>query len=202
MKKIISMTLVVLLIFALAVPAFAAGINSYEQKILNYAATKYVVDGKIITVSDDITAQLKNVFNSDAIDVTEDQYNEIIACLDEGLAYCKSNSITSIEDLQQNDKATDDLLAIGAKALAVLNCDVATEGSIKDADHGIMRILDADGNVIAEFHPNIKVIEKGQSDITSKTGLDTRVIVISVAASVAVIAIAFVSFKKFRKVED
>ncbi|MCR4594445.1 MAG: hypothetical protein K5761_05265 [Clostridiales bacterium] len=198
MKKIISMTLVVLLIFALAVPAFAAGINSYEQKILDYAATKYVVDGKTITVSDDITAQLKNVFNSDSIDVTEDQYNEIIAILDEGLAYCKSHSITSIEDLQNSDEDTDALLEIGERALAVLGCTAQTEGSIKDADHGLMMIFDADGNKIAEFHPNIKVTE-----ITAKTNpIDVRVIVISVTASVAIIAVAFVCFKKFRKVED
>ncbi len=192
MKKIISMTLVVILLFACAVPVFAAGINSYEQKLLDFVQTGYVVDGTIITVTSDILAQAKNAFNSDSIDVTEDQYNQIVAILDEGLAYAKAHNLTTIKDLQDSRTDTEAMLEYGRKAAAVLNCTVATEGYITDADHGLVIIKDADGNAIAEFHPNL----------IAKTGVNTTAIAVSAAAAVVVIAVACVCVKKFRKVEE
>jgi hypothetical protein len=195
MKKVISLALVALLLVAFAVPAFSAGINTYEQKLLDYVATAYVVDGKTITVTDDIMAQVKNAFNSDECDVTEAQYKEIVAILDKGLAYAKANNLTKIADLQKNDKATDTLLEYGRQAAAVLGATVATKGSIKDADHGLLTIYSASGKKVAEFHPNLK-------SLIAKTGLSATTTSVCVLAAVSVLAVAGVSVKKFRKVDE
>lgn len=192
MKKIISIALVAVLLLAFAVPAFAAGINANEQKLLDYTATAYVVDGQTITVTDDIMAQAKNAFNSDSIDVTDAQYKEITAILDEGLAYAKKNNLTKIADLQKSRTHTENMLEYGRRAAAVLGCTVATKGYITDADHGLVIIYDAQGNKIAEFHPNL----------IAKTGASTTTMAICTLAAVSVIAVAGVSVKKFRKVDE
>jgi hypothetical protein len=192
MKKIISIALVAVLLVAFAMPAFAAGINANEQKLLDYVATKYVVDGETITVTDDIMAQAKNAFNSDNIDVTDAQYKEIVAILDKALAYAKSQNLTKIADLQKNREATETLIEYGRQAAAVLGCTVATKGYITDADHGLVIIYDADGNKIAEFHPNL----------IAKTGASTTAIAVCTLAAASVLAVAGVSVKKFRKVDE
>jgi len=192
MKKIISIALVAVLLFAFAVPVLAAGINSNEQKLLDYVATAYVVDGQTITVTSDIMAQAKNALNSDSIDVTDAQYKEITAILDEGLAYAKKNNLTKIADLQKSREHTENMLEYGRRAAAVLGCTVATKGYITDADHGLVIIYDANGNKIAEFHPNL----------IAKTGAPTTAIAVCTLAAAGVIAIAGVSVKKFRKVDE
>lgn len=191
MKKIISVALIAVLLFAFAVPAFAAGINANEQKLMDFVATAYVVDGKTITVSADITAGIKNIFNSDGIDVTDAQYTEIKAILDKALEYCKANKLTSIADLQKNAAATATLLDYGKQALAVLGCTVATSGSISDADHGLVTIYNASGAKLAEFHPNL-----------AKTGASYTTASACVLAAACVMAVAGVSVKKFRKVDE
>jgi len=192
MKKILSIALVAVLLLAFAAPAFAAGINANEQKLLDYVATAYVVDGQTITVTDDIMAQAKNAFNSDSIDVTDAQYKEITAILDEGLAYAKKNNLTKIADLQASREHTENMLEYGRKAAKVLGCTVATKGYITDADHGLVIVYDANGNKIAEFHPNL----------IAKTGASTTSIAICTLAAASVLAVAGVSVKKFRKVDE
>lgn len=192
MKKIISIALVAVLLVAFAVPAFAAGINANEQKLLDYVKTAYVVDGQTITVTDDIIAQAKNAFNSDSIDVTDAQYKEITAILDKGLAYAKSKNLTKIADLQKDREATQTLLEYGRQAAAVLGCTVATKGYITDADHGLVIIYDEAGNKIAEFHPNL----------IAKTGASPKTIAVCTLAAASVVAAAVFGIKKFRKADE
>lgn len=192
MKKILSIALVAVLVLAFAVPAFAAGINANEQKLLDYVATAYVVKGQTITVTDDIMAQAKNALNSDSIDISDADYQKITAILDKGLAYAKSKNLTKIADLQKDREATETLLQYGRDAAAVIGCTVATKGYITDKDHGLVIIYDADGNKIAQFHPNL----------IAKTGVSTTSVAICTLAAASVLAVAGVSVKKFRKVDE
>ena len=192
MKKVISIALVAILLLAFAVPVFAAGINTYEQKLLDYVATAYVVDGQTITVTDDIVAQIKNALNSDACDITEAQYKEITAILDKGLAYAKSKNLTTIAALQKDPEATDTLLEYGRQAAKVLGATIATSGRITDKDHGLVIIYSAAGKKVAEFHPNL----------IAKTGANYAVASACVLAAASVLAVAGVSVKKFRKADE
>ena len=76
MKKMASLLVVAALLICMAVPAFAAtGINTYEEKLITYVKTAYVVDGTTISVPDEYVTALENIFST--VDLTEDQYNQI-----------------------------------------------------------------------------------------------------------------------------
>lgn len=190
MKKMACLMVVAVLLVVSMVPAFAAsGINDYEKKIVDYVKTAYVVDGKTITVTDEYITALEGVFTS--VDVTEAQYNEIKAVLDEALAFCKSKNLTSIEDITKTNSA-ETLIAYANKALAVVGAKVATQGSLTDADHGLLIITTADGQVF-KLHPALK---------TNKTGADYSSAAVCGVAAIAVLAAAGVATKKFRKESD
>ena len=105
MKKMASLLVVAALLICMAVPAFAAtGINTYEEKLITYVKTAYVVDGTTITVPDEYVTALENIFST--VDLTEDQYNQIKGILDEALEYCKANNLVKLSDITEK-KATN-----------------------------------------------------------------------------------------------
>lgn len=190
MKKLASLMIAAVLLVCMAVPAFAAaGINDYEKKLINYVETAYVVDGKTITVPQEYITALENVFAS--VDVTEAQYNEIKAVLDRALAYCKANNLQTLEDITAKG-ATNTLLAFANEALGVVGYRVVASGSLSDADHGLLTILDAAGNVVAKLHPAV----------VTKTGADFTAVAFCGLAAVAVLSAAGVAVKKLRKDSD
>lgn len=190
MKKLASILVVAVLLVASVVPAFAAGINTYEQKIIDYVKTAYVVDGETITVPAEYFTALENVFAE--VEVTEAQYNEIMAIFEKGMAVVKANKLKSVEDITATG-TTEVLLDYARQALAVLGYGLSTKGSLTDADHGLLVITDPKGNVVAELHPNV---------VITKTGADyTYAAAIGVVA-VAIIAVSAVSVKRFRKVSN
>lgn len=190
MKKLASLMIAAVLLVCMAVPAFAAaGINDYEKKLINYVETAYVVDGKTITVPQEYITALENVFAS--VDVTEAQYNEIKAVLDRALAYCKANNLQTLKDITAKG-ATNTLLAFANEALGVVGYSVVASGSLSDADHGLLTILDADGNVVAKLHPAV----------VTKTGADFTAVAFCGLAAVAVLSAAGVAVKKLRKDSD
>ena len=172
------------------IPAFAAsGINDYEKKIIDYVQTAYVVDGKTITVPQEYMTALESVCTN--VDVTEAQYKEIKAILDEALAFVESKNLVTLEDVSKTG-STQTLLDYARKALAVVGLSLSTKGSLSDPDHGLLIITDANGNVIVELHPAI----------VTKTGADFTSAAVCGAAALAVLAVAGVSVKRFRKESD
>lgn len=172
------------------IPAFAAsGINDYEKKIIDYVQTAYVVDGKTITVPQEYITALESACTN--VDVTEAQYNEIKGILDEALAFVKSKNLLTLEDITKTG-STQTLLDYASKALAVVGLRLSTKGSLSDPDHGLLIITDANGNVIAELHPAV----------ITKTGADFTSAAVCGAAALAVLAVAGVSVKRFRKESD
>lgn len=197
MKKLACLMVVAVLLVVSMIPAFAAaGINDYEQKITTYIKTAYVVDGYTITVPGEYFTALENVWNK--VDLTEAQYNQIKAILDKALAFCKSKHLVEVEDITKTG-STETLLGYIREALAVLGYTLSTQGSLTDADHGLLIIADPDGNVIAKLHPNVV---KSKNGAVTKTGADYTAAVVGGASAVAVLAAACVSLKKFRKETD
>lgn len=197
MKKLACLMVVAVLLVVSMIPAFAAaGINDYEQKITTYIKTAYVVDGYTITVPGEYFTALENVWNK--VDLTEAQYNQIKAILDKALAFCKSKHLVEVEDITKTG-STETLLGYIREALAVLGYTLSTQGSLTDADHGLLIIADPDGNIIARLHPNVV---KSKNGAVTKTGADYTAAVVGGASAVAVLAAACVSLKKFRKETD
>ena len=190
MKKLACLMVVAVLLVVTMIPAFAAtGINDYEKKLITYCKTAYVVDGVTITVPGEYFTALENIFTT--VDVTEAQYNEIQGILDEALAYVKSKNLTEIEDITKTEGASEALIGYARRVLAVLGYTLSTQGSLKDADHGLLIIADAQGNVVAKLHPAIV-----------KTGADYTAAAVCGVAAVAVLAAAGVAVRKFRKESD
>lgn len=196
MKKLACLMVVAALLAVMMVPAFAAdGINTNEQKIIDFVKTGYTVDGTTITVTNEYFTALEKVFAT--VDLTDAQYNEIKAILDEALAYVKANNLTEIEDIAKTN-STDKLLGYAEKAFAVIGYKIATEGSITDADHGTIIITDANGAVVVKLHPAI-VKSSTSKGVIKKTGADFSAAAVCGASAVAVLAAASVALKKFRK---
>ena len=190
MKKLASLLVVAVLLVVSMVPAFAAsGINDYEKKLIDYVQTAYVVDGKTITVPQEYITALENVFTS--VDLTEEQYNEIKAILDEALAFVKSKNLVKLEDITKTG-STKTLLGYAEDALAVVGYKLSTKGSLADADHGRLLITDANGKVIAELLPAV----------VTKTGADFSSAAVLGLAAVAVLSVAGISVKRFRKADE
>lgn len=190
MKKLACLMVVAVLLAVSMVPAFAAsGVNTYEQKLIDYVETAYVVGDTTYTVPSEYITALENVFTT--VDVTEAQYNEIKAILDEALAYCKSKGLTTLEDIT-NTGSTQTLLSYADKAFAVIGYTVATQGSLTDADHGLLIIMDASGNVVAKLHPAV----------IAKTGADYSSAAVCAVSSVALLAACGIAVKKLRKESD
>lgn len=190
MKKLVCLMVVAVLLAVSMIPAFAAsGINDYEKKIIDYVQTAYVVDGKTITVPQEYITALESVCTN--VDVTEAQYNEIMGILNEALAFVKSKNLQTLEDITKTG-STQTLLDYASKALAVVGLRLSTKGSLSDPDHGLLIITDANGNVIAELHPAV----------ITKTGADFTSAAVCGAAALAVLAVAGVSVKRFRKESD
>lgn len=190
MKKLASILVVAVLLVVSVVPAFAAGLNTYEQKIINYAKTAYVVDGTTITLPDEYFTALENVFAE--VEVTEAQYNDIMAIMEKALEFIKAHNLKQVADIRATG-TTEDLLDFGRQALAVLGYGVSVKGSLADADHGLLIITDPNGNVVAELHPNV---------VITKTGADYTYVAAVGVVAVAIVAVAAVSVKRFRKVSN
>lgn len=201
MKKLACLMVVAVLLAVSMVPAFAAtGINKNEQDLINYIKTAYVVDGVTITVPQEYFTAIENIFTK--VDVTDEQYKEIKAILDEALAFCKSKNLTEIADITKTG-STQILLDYAAKALAVVGYKLSTKGRLTDADHGLLIFYDAEGNVVAELHPAIIKSKPGSGStstgVVDKTGADYTAAAICGVSAVAVLAAASVAVKKFRK---
>ena len=184
MKKSISILLVFVLLFALAVPTFAAGINSYEQKLINYVQTKYKTDKGTITVPKAYINAAENVCNT--IDITEAQYDEIISILDEAYDYVLKEKLVTMNDLKKNAAAQDVLLGYAEKALAVIEYTATA-----DRARGLLIIKDADEKIVAQLKPGI-IVQTGANNVA-----------IAAFSAIAVLTAAgAVSVKKFRKEDN
>ncbi len=187
MKKIISILLVCMFLFALAVPTFAAasGINTYEKKLITYVETKYKTDNGTITVGKEYINAAENVAN--AIDMTEDQYNQIVAILDDAYAYVLDNDLDKMSDIWGNVDIQDALLGYADDALAVIGYTLTADRAAK-----LLIIKDGDGNIVAKLTPGI---------IIDQTGSENTAVAVVAAVAVLTVAAAF-GVKSFRKVDD
>ena len=199
MKKLACLMVVAVLLVVTMIPAFA-GVNDYEKKLTDYMKTAYVVDGETITVGNGFFTALENFFASDSVDVTEAQYNDIMAIFGEALKYCQSKKLVKIADIKKQG-ATNDLLNYASRALAVLGCTVSTDGHIADADDlksstAKLIVKDASGNEVLNLY--LEIVRTP----LAKTGADYTAAAACGVAAVAVLAAAGVAVKKFRKDDE
>ena len=122
MKKLSAILASATVIAMASVPAFAAGINSAEQAVLDKLSevnTSY--NGGFITNADEMLNQAENYFNT--IDMTDAESKEIIADINDAVDYLKSQGASTVKDLNKAQK--QELFTYGQKAANVIGVTVS-----------------------------------------------------------------------------
>lgn len=141
MKKLVSITSVLLIIFASFITAFAAGINANEQSVLNQMRTPANMQGNMVYVPSSYVNQAEAHFNT--IDMTSAQASEINSIISKGRSFLEGTGKSSFDKLSGSEKKT--LANYASQAAAVLNLS-ATAGS----DGSQVKVIDKSGNVIID----------------------------------------------------
>ena len=189
MKKTISALLVCALLFALSIPAFAAGLNEVEKELVNYAKTAYTTADGIIQVPADVYTAATNYFNRDGVDLTQDQSDKLKVVFNEALAYLKANKIQDYKkDVLDKADVQTALFGYADRVCAILNLKYTV-----DRAKNTITIFDADGNQVASFKPGSLIVQTG-ADNTAIGAAFATVMLIACAGAFGV--------KRFRKEDD
>ena len=140
MKKLSAILASATVIAMASVPAFAAGINSAEQAVLDKLSevnTSY--NGGFITNADEMLNQAENYFNT--IDMTDAESKEIIADINDAVDYLKSQGASTVKDLNKSQK--QELFTYGQKAANVIGVTVSYDKATKTVS-----ATDKSGNAI------------------------------------------------------
>lgn len=116
MKKLSAILVALVLVAATAVTAFAAGINSSEQAVLDKLSSTVTMQGNQMRISQEFVNQAENYFNT--IEMTEQESKDIIAVLDEGNKYLENSGASDFKSLSYDQKEV--VLGYGQKAVGVI----------------------------------------------------------------------------------
>lgn len=124
------------------------GLNSYEEALINKLSQSVVnAGGNTISIPASYVNQAKNYFIS-SDDMTKEQYAEIDALLDEGIALVKSQTTASISALPYSVKTS--LLDTAKKMVSVIGMTLTYDGTN-------IVIVDPNGKVAFSNVPAVKV---------------------------------------------
>lgn len=133
MKKITTIMTSMIMAVVLAVSVSAAGINSYEQSILDLLKTKVDLgSGQTYSIPANYIVQAENYFQQ--ADVTKEQADTINGYINEGINLLKSRSsvitakggVFHLKDLTAEDKTT--ILNLGKKACETVGLKLTYDG--------------------------------------------------------------------------
>jgi len=187
MKKLLSAVLVIMLVMISVFSVSAAGdINDKEQEILDLLSTKVEVGESHAEIPAEYIAQAKSYFMT--IDVTEQQADEIIAILKDGIETGKKaledaehhgKHIVSLKDFTQAEK--EHILECGQKACAVID--------------STLTYIPADNHVEIVANDTGKTIFVDEA-IVKSTGADSVAPLCAVAGAIVVLMVAAFVIKR------
>lgn len=195
MKKLSAILVALVLVAATAVTAFAAGINSSEQAILDELKTSVKMKDGEMVIPTEYVNQAENYFN--LIDVPEEDSKEIISIIEEGKNFLEKSGAANIADLTFDQKQK--LLSYGEKVVGVIEMSMSYDKTTKK-----LTITDPTGKVAFCAVPYLtKNGQIADGDVIKTTGNDANYfgfIAVGVAAVVLVAggAIYLVKSKKER----
>lgn len=180
MKKLSAILASATVIAMASVPAFAAGINSAEQAVLDKLSevnTSY--NGGFITNANEMLNQAENYFNT--IDMTDAESKEIIADINDAVDYLKSQGASTVKDLNAAQK--QELFTYGQKAANVVGVTVSYDKATKTVS-----ATDKNGNAIVST--KVTTDSKGNTTTTSNaiatTGANVNTFAVATVAGAAV----------------
>lgn len=180
MKKLSAILVALVLVAATAVTAFAAGINSSEQAVLDELKTSVAMKGGEMVIPTEYVNQAENYFNT--IEMTDAQSSSIIAVIKEGKTFLANSGASNISDLTFAQK--QELLGYGEKAVAVLDMKMSYDKTARK-----ITILDPKGEVVFGATPSLTKSGAVSENPIKTTGSDVNYfgfIALGVAAVVLV----------------
>lgn len=127
MKKLSAILIALVLVAATAITAFAAGINSSEQAVLDELRTSVNMNGSKMVIPTEYVNQAENYFNT--IDMTADESSQIIAIIKEGKSFLENSGANNIADLTLDQKK--ELLAYGQRVVGVIDMTMSYDKTTK-----------------------------------------------------------------------
>ncbi|MGN0489625.1 MAG: hypothetical protein ACI4HO_10220 [Ruminococcus sp.] len=185
MKKVFCVLATFVLIAFSCVEAFAAGINSNEQSVLNQMNTPANMQGNLVYVPASYVNQAEAHFNT--IDMTKKQANEINSLISQGRSFLESTGKKSISELTGAEKKK--LIQYASAAAGVLNL-TAVGGS----DTSRVKIIGKDGEVIIDDSGSV-IKTTGQTAPSFSLDFD---IFVAAAGIIAIISIGAITIIKTR----
>lgn len=144
MKRLSAILVALVLAATTAVTAFAAGINSNEQAVLDELKTSVTMSGEEMLIPTEFVNQVENHFNT--IDLTAEEKDDILAIIKEGKTFLENSGAANIKDLTLAQK--QELLEYGEKVVGAIGMTMSYDKST-----GKLSIYDTDGNVVFSAVP-------------------------------------------------
>lgn len=166
MKKFSAIFVALVLVAVSAVSAFAAGINSNEQAVIDKLGEPIAMKDGNMTFPDEFVNQMENYFNT--IDMTADESADIIAVLEEGQSFLENSGAANIADLSLSQKY--ELLDYGQRAVGVIGMTMTYDKETKT-----LYIYDPEGNTAFAATPALSPVG-GSTNGGSGSGANTGVI--------------------------
>ena len=162
MKKLSAIFVALLLVAATAVTAFAAGINSSEQAVLDKLNGTVTMQSNEMRISQEFVNQAENYFNT--IEMTEQESKDIIAIIDEGNSFLVNSGASDFKSLSYDQKQV--LLGYGQKAVGVIGMTMSYDSTTRT-----ITVTDPNGNVaFSVSEANYLVPANGSSGNSSNSG--------------------------------
>ncbi len=195
MKKITSILVALMLVAVASVSAFAAGINSSEQAVIDYLKGTVTMKNGEMKIPAEFINSMENYFNT--IEMTDAESASIIEVLKEGKTFVSNTGAANIADMSVAQKK--DLLDLGNKVVAVIDMTMSYDKASKT-----LYIYDPDGKTVFAGVPTFVPVDgngNGDSGVIKTTGADVNVAGIATVAGIAVLLVAagavyFVKVKK------
>lgn len=182
MKKVAALLIALLLMTTTAVTAFAAGINSSEQAVLDELSTSITMQGSKMTIPTEYVNQAENYFNT--IDMTSAESDSIISVIKEGKTFLENSGATNISGLSFSQK--QELLGYGNKVVGVLGMTMSYDQTSKK-----LTILAKDGSVAFAASPYLtKNGTVSDNNVIKTTGAAFNFNMLAVVGGVAVVLTA------------
>lgn len=181
MKKLSAIFVALILVAATAVTAFAAGINSSEQAVLDELKTSVAMKGGEMAIPTEYVNQAENYFNT--IEMTDAQSSSIIAVIKEGKTFLANSGASNISDLTFAQK--QELLGYGEKAVAVLDMKMSYDKTARK-----ITILDPKGEVVFSATPSLTKSGAVSENPIKTTGSDVNYFGFIALGAAAVVLVA------------
>ena len=148
MKKISAIFVALMLVALTAVTAFAAGINSSEQAVLDALNQTITLKGGSTTLPTEYVNQAENYLNT--VDLTAEESEAIVSEINAAKAFVEAAGVSDIAELTYEQKT--ELLSYGQAAASVVGLTLSYDKTTKTVS-----VLSADGEVVFSAVPSLKV---------------------------------------------